>query len=465
MFEQQRWPRLPWVPIATGLCWLWSTGQAGLTSFVIALPAGGLLLASGIALLLWPGDRRITQTQALAALLGMTIALPAAFAVGLGSALLLGLLSAASFAAAGATAVHQEPHTREVPEPRPSLSLSAQVGIDEAILGMEQFAIALPQGEEIDRITGELHEARELFASRGWIDKPLAYHQTPPMLEQPEIRLRNSRGLRFEHLSFESLYEPHPEEPGRDRWLGYAKNRRAHAYLLRHREDDRPWLVCNNGYRMGTPYMDTHLFARYYRELGLNVLIPVLPLHGPRRIGRLSGHGFLAADVLDTTHAEAQTMWDIRRLIGWAREQGATRVGTYGLSLGGYTTALLAGLVEDLACVIAGIPLTDLARILWRHGPKLQLDYLSHVGTAQRDVDEVFRVVSPFAFEPSMPRERRMLFGGVADRLVTPDHIRDLWEHWQRPRIVWYQGGHTTFSLDPRVQEGIDATLREAELI
>jgi dienelactone hydrolase len=100
------------------------------------------------------------------------------------------------------------------------------------------------------------------------------------------------------------------------------------------------------------------------------VLIPVLPLHGPRRIGRMSGDGFLSGNVLDTIHAEAQAVWDARRLIGWARAEGAPLVGVHGLSLGGYTTALLASLQEGLSCVIAGIPVADLARTFWRHGPR-----------------------------------------------------------------------------------------------
>ena len=37
------------------------------------------------------------------------------------------------------------------------------------------------------------------------------------------------------------------------------------------------------------------------------------------------------------------------------------------------------------------------------------------------------------------------IFGGVADQRVTPDQVRDLWEHWKRPRIEWYQGAHITF--------------------
>ena len=84
-------------------------------------------------------------------------------------------------------------------------------------------------------------------------------------------------------------------------------------------------------------------------RFGVNVLLPVLPLHGPRRIGRLSGDGFFGADIVDMVHAEAQAMWDLRRWLGWIRAQGGSRIGVYGLSLGGYNAALLACLDAELA--------------------------------------------------------------------------------------------------------------------
>ena len=465
MREQRRWPRLSWIPIATGLGWLWWTSQAGFWTFLLTLPAGGALLASGVALLLWPGDRRIPQTMAGAAVLGALLALPVAAAVGLPTGLLLMTMCGACFTVAGASAVGQEPLQPGVPAPELDWALAAKVGVDEAILGAEQLAGEFPSGRDIRRLSQELQQACDIFAQHGWLADPVSYHVAPPPLEHVDIRGERSGKLTFEHLSFESLYEPHPDEPGRERWLGYRPTRTAHVWLLRHREGNRPWLVCNNGYRMGTPLMDLRIFGRYHHELGLNLAIPVLPLHGPRRIGRMSGDGFLSGQTLDTVHAEAQAMWDIRRLIGWLRAAGAPGVGAYGLSLGGYTTALLACLEEGLACAIAGVPVTDFARIFWRHGPKLQLDYLDHVGTGQEDVRQVLRVISPLVLEPLVPKPGRMIFSGVADRLVPPDHARDLAEHWGHPRTVWYQGAHCTFGLDARVHAGVDATLREAKLI
>ena len=30
---------------------------------------------------------------------------------------------------------------------------------------------------------------------------------------------------------------------------------------------------------------------------------------------------------------------------------------------------------------------------------------------------------------------------------------RDLWVHWERPKVLWYQGSHVSFLLEPDVQE------------
>ena len=53
---------------------------------------------------------------------------------------------------------------------------------------------------------------------------------------------------------------------------------------------------------------------------------------GTRCIGRRSGDGFLAGDFIDTVHAQAQAVWDVRRLMHWLHSQGAPAVGTYGLT-------------------------------------------------------------------------------------------------------------------------------------
>jgi dienelactone hydrolase len=157
-------------------------------------------------------------------------------------------------------------------------------------------------------------------------------------------------------------------------------------------------------------------------------------------------------------------MWDTRRILSYLRAQGAPGIGVFGLSLGGYNAALLASLDAGLACAIPGIPATDFSRLMWRHGAPLELRKVEHHGLRRDMADEVLRVISPLELEPRVQKEHLAIFAGTADRLVPPDQVHDLWEHWGRPRIHWYQGAHVTFMLDPRVERLIGETLRGAGL-
>jgi dienelactone hydrolase len=220
--------------------------------------------------------------------------------------------------------------------------------------------------------------------------------------------------------------------------------------------------VCVHGYQMGRPLYDFTAFPPrwLHRGLGLNLLLPVLPLHGPRTVGWRSGDGFLGADVLDTVHAEAQAIWDIRRMLSWVRAEGATEIGVYGVSLGGYNAALLASLDEGLDRAIAGIPASDFARLFFRHRPTLEVRRAVERGIDEGCVADVLRVVSPLALAPRVPRERRFLFGAAADRIVPPEQVLDLWRHWERPRIEWYPGAHVSFGVHAEVRALVEEGLR-----
>jgi hypothetical protein len=466
MREPMRWPREAWIPLLAGVIWLWRAPEHGLTGFLFSIVPGCLLLGSGVSMLLMPGDRRIPQFAAAGGVLGILFALPAFVQVGFVAGCLLIGISAAGFVAAGVHSVRLEPELDDVPDPVPSLWLAAQVGADEALLSWMLARIALPERDEHVRVEREVTAARELFESRGWLEKPVSYHASPPPPKRVSLRTARTRGVDYEHLWFESGYEPHAGEPGRERWLSYTSNRTAHAWVLRAAAPDRPWLVCIHGYVMGWPLLDLSLFPpEYFRDkLGLNMIVPTLPLHGRRALGRQSGEGFFRGDVMDLIHAEAQAMWDLRRMLGWVREQSDAPIGVYGISLGGYNAALLSCLDDSLACTIAGVPVADFARIVFRHAPPLHLRDVVESGLVEERMRELKRVVSPLVLEPRVAHERRWLFAGVADRVVLPDHVRDLWRHWGRPSITWYQGSHVSFRAHPEVGAFIERALRESGL-
>jgi len=430
------------------------------------MAVGSIFLAAGVSHLLWPGDLRVSKYGALIGLVGALLSIPYGFILGFAPFLALLFTSLAAGWTAGRIAIHLEPHTQGVPTPVPTFALTAKVAVDELILGFEQFeSSGFSLDGSVERVVEEIDETYARFDQDGLLEKPEAYHQVPHELVEPEIRQGEASGHRIEILRFESGYQPPEGEPGRERWLNYTPCRDGWAYVLRHSGAPRPWIICTNGYRMGYKSIDVGLFKRFYESKGLNVLIPVLPLHGPRSLGRHSGSGFLGFDIIDTLHAEAQSVWDMRRLLSWVQSQGAPRVGAFGLSLGGYTTALFASVAEELDCVIAGIPLTDIARLIARHGHSHQVRYAEHLGFDLERIQTILRVVSPLALSPKVPKPGRMIFAANADRLVPPDQVMDLWNHWQKPKIVWYAGSHISFMGEREVWQGVDRTLQEVGLV
>ena len=114
----------------------------------------------------------------------------------------------------------------------------------------------------VERVSREVDEALELLEENGWLEEPRSCHHDPPPAENLSWAAFQHKGWNVEHLSFESGYEPHPDEPGRDRWLSNGSNRTAHALTLRHRAENRPWLVCIHGLPNGSPRRATTSFSR-----------------------------------------------------------------------------------------------------------------------------------------------------------------------------------------------------------
>ena len=342
----------------------------------------------------------------------------------------------------------------DIPARGGGLAAVSKMALDEIFLATELAAAPLVSPRERSRMARELSRALGLFERSGWLEDPARYHEDPPPLEIERVHQARSGRLPVRHVSFESGYAPREREPGRQRWLAYRANRTAHARLFAHPGRSRPWLVCVPGYRMGHPAVDMLGFRVHwlYKRLGINVAIPMMPLHGPRRIGRRSGDGFFTGDFIDTVHGQAQAVWDVRRLIHWLRDNGAGGVGVYGVSLGAHTAALTASLEEDLDCVIAGIPATCFVRLLGSQLPEIAVRALARVGLPLERIERLLRVVSPLCIPPKLPRERRFLFAGLADRLATPEHARDLWRHWDRPRSEWYDGSHVSYLWESRVR-------------
>jgi len=455
--------------VLTAVVWLAWSHDASALGVAVAAVAAIWLAGAALPLWLWPGDRHSTQQMALASLASFASAALLGFASGPpGGVALVLVLSALSFGGAGHAALAQERRYACAPTPEMSATLAAKVAIDEAMLAWFTLLVRTPVGEQARQAACEAEQAEAQWEAQGWLEAPSAFHRPPPPTEHAQVRPVRVGRWHCEHVSLSSGYSPWPQEPGGERWLAQVRNQTSHARMLRHRDRPRPWLICIHGYRMGTGLGDLSMFSPQWlhRQLGLNLLLPVLPLHGARRSGWLSGDGFLDGDPMDVVHAEAQAVWDLRRLLEWLwRAHAAPAVGVFGISLGGYNAALLSALEPALSCVIAGIPATDLAALQWRHASRSPLRYMDSLGLTQARVQKLLTPVSPLAMPCLLERSRRFIFAASADRLVPPEQVVRLWQHWQQPQIHWYQGGHLTFRADPGVTRLIETALRTTGII
>jgi len=356
--------------------------------------------------------------------------------------------------------------SESLPAPHLSVGLAAQVAMDEALLAVAMAPNRFPLPGDYGRVATELADADALFTEQGWVDEPATYHRTPPTLSDDDLTTTRgwALGQAYDRISWDSGFAPRDGEPGSERWMGFGPNATATTALLRHDDAARPWVVAVHGFCMGFPFMDFPALhaARIHHDLGMNVALPALPLHGPRRVTRVSGEPFLSFELMNAVHGLTQAIWDIRRLISWIRSQGATSISLFGVSLGGYTAALLAGIEPGIDRVVAGIPVSDFPGLFEAHSPRhIRVRAIEHRimgGTA----DRVYRVVSPLCFDPLVAPDRRYIFAGYGDRLATPDQARRLAQHWGGPDVSWYAGNHVGYLWSRQVTEFVEASLTEA---
>jgi hypothetical protein len=352
--------------------------------------------------------------------------------------------------------------TRSAPDsPTPALAANPLTWATLAVDELTVSAAYLLTRRTAEQVTGQaVDDARAAVAALraiGAIDDPRLVHTVPGPPTEVRVTRRRRAGIDFEHLSFVSQYVPPVELPGAQRWADGEANRRTHAYLLRHGDRPRPWAVVLHGHRMGEP-RDLRFIGsrRLQQQLGVDVAHLVLPMHGPR--GRVGAQPFPGVDPVTNLLGMAQAVLDARTLIGWLRLGDRMPVGVYGVSLGGHVAGMLAGLDSELACVVAGVPTSDLSTMLadtMRARWGEETVQASHV--LDPDARVLSRVVSPLAFAPLLNRSRLFIYAAIGDRLVTPQQAVALWEHWDRPDIQWLQGGHIVNNLGASRRFVVDA--------
>lgn len=231
-----------------------------------------------------------------------------------------------------------------------------------------------------------------------------------------------------------------PYRPG-SRLRNDRFNRVAVARWHRHDPKDgpRPVVIVIHGYGAGQWSVEGRIWplARLYGD-GYDVVQIQLPFHGERANPERRGlPGFPGANPRRNLEGFRQAMADVRGLIRYFRREGAPSVGLWGMSLGGYTSALTATL-EPVDALVLTIPLASLVGYATDRG----LLAAGGAGDAQAHLLRgIYTPIDPFVRAPLVARDKVFTVVAARDGITPVEHGYELAAHFGGEVYTW-PGGH-----------------------
>lgn len=219
------------------------------------------------------------------------------------------------------------------------------------------------------------------------------------------------------------------------------KNDPARARHFRHQSRHRTAVIFVHGFMAGDFLVEelewpTHAF---YRR-GLDVVLAVLPGHGVRKSNRpWESPEWPARTPTFTIEGFRQAIGELRGLVSHLLADGVTHVGVVGMSLGGFTSALLATVEPRLALVAPFIPLASTADFLRDNGQLTGSP--AEVARQHALIERTFESTSPFARPCLVPKDGRLVIGGAYDRVTPLAHADRIAQHFEVETTV-FPGAH-----------------------
>jgi pimeloyl-ACP methyl ester carboxylesterase len=310
--------------------------------------------------------------------------------------------------------------------------------------------LAMPTGLGLRELRAMDDDAR-LYARAAEARDPSAFFAEPPRGVSVSARPATMATFKPKNGTVEDLRFSSPFVPVNPRlhrsWRRNTRNQTAHARWWRHRDGPRKTIAAIHGFCADAYWLNTWFFALpLLYELGYDLLLFTLPFHGQRqsRLSPFSGHGFFSRGVAGINESFAQAVFDFRIFMNHLEDQGVPELGVTGMSLGGFTAALLAAVEPRLAFSMPNVPVVSIVDLMleWHPVSAVIKGMMLTTGKPLSHFRRMLASSTPLSYPPLLPKERLMIIGGVADRIVPPKHARLLWDHWDRCRIHWFPGSH-----------------------
>ena len=239
--------------------------------------------------------------------------------------------------------------------------------------------------------------------------------------------------LSMSKLTFPSpMVTPHPQ------------NNTVHCeYYRPHREDPVAGVVVLH--ILGGDFELSRMFCHALAHKGVAALLLKMPYYGPRRPPNVARR-MIDKDPQLTVAGMTQAVLDIRRATAWLgsrKEIDQDRLGLFGISLGGITGALVAGVEPRLKHVCLLLAGGDIGRIAWESPEVKEIrQYWLKQGKTREDFLQAMQPIDPVKYGRNVRGRRVLMLNAKEDEVIPKSCTLALWESFGKPEIVWYSGGH-----------------------
>jgi pimeloyl-ACP methyl ester carboxylesterase len=284
-----------------------------------------------------------------------------------------------------------------------------------------------------------LHEIHAVYGKDEHLVEGSPFFPPPSAIDPTLAQVRSG----VFDASWPSTFTPWLEAVA-EKYMARVENRTARARVFLGPGSKRPAVIAIHGYMGGHWILEEATWPiPWLMRLGLDVALPILPFHALRAGPRRGAPTFPSADPRMTNEGFRQAATDILSLARWLRERGAPHVGVMGVSLGGYTSSLLATVSKDVDFVMPMIPLASIADFAREQG---RLGVGREADEQHAALERANWVVSPLARPLRVPVSRALVVAAEMDRITPASHARRIASHFGCEMVV-LGGGHL-FQID-----------------
>ena len=322
---------------------------------------------------------------------------------------------------------------------------SAVGAVDRAVV----IAMQMRGARQHARAEGLSHEARldalaQIYAAYGGdehIHDPSVFFPTPAAIDPRLESVRRGSPARTEtyDATWTSTFTPFLPEVA-ERYLSNVENRTARARLYLGDASKRPAIIAIHGYMGGQWLLEEAQWpVAWLLRRGLDVALPVLPFHAGRAGARRGAPPLPSSDPRLTNEGFRQAVSDIVALARFLRARGAPHVGVMGMSLGGFTTSLLATVARgEIDFAMPMIPLASVADFAREQG---RLGAGDQANEQHAALERANWIVSPLSRPLSIPKDRTLVVAAEHDRITPRAHAQRIADHFGC-EMMTISGGH-----------------------